>query len=397
MRRSGYDIRNTWRTRTRAAALAALLSAGPVDTAGALDRGLSLGYTTLATAIPGGRHQNIRTMRAMRMRLDGSAPSEIDASAIANADTWTSVASCASDGTIYMQIGWQSPVNAVHEELARSHLFRPGSWMLDVAARIPGSTRSINLSDRDRISHINLGPLAMPSGDIGFAAMIGDRLAPYRMRRDGTGKAALGGSTQFAYGLSASPDGRRIAYHAGYRVHVANADGSGAAAVESGVPFNFAPTFSPDGHWLSFVSGHNARAADIVIANAHTGALRRVISRGGYVGSYSIIDVPDHHGGSSDVPAWSTDGTTIYYAAAHGQRVDILATRIDGSTESLTEMRASAVHYAPTPSPDGTAIAYGTFRDGARQIAVIDLASRVETQITRMQPGTAAIWPRWCR
>ena len=53
--------------------------------------------------------------------------------------------------------------------------------------------------------------------------------------------------------------------------------------------------------------------------------LRKLADRGGYRGVIEFLDVPDFHGGSSDIPAWSADGTAVYYTARVGANVELSA------------------------------------------------------------------------
>ena len=63
----------------------------------------------------------------------------------------------------------------------------------------------------------------------------------------------------------------------------------------------------------------------------------------------------------------------------------------------MLRMRSEAgtTHYHPQPSPEGSHVAFGTKRKGVRQIVVMRLADRVETQVTHMTAGHAALWPHW--
>ena len=95
--------------------------------------------------------------------------------------------------------------------------------------------------------------------------------------------------------------------------------------------------------------------------------LKKLADRGGYRGVIEFLDVPDFHGGSSDVPAWAADGRSVFYTAQVGRSVELMRVTLDGKAERLTESPAGTLHYHPQPSPDGTALAYGSKRDGVRQ------------------------------
>ena len=105
--------------------------------------------------------------------------------------------------------------------------------------------------------------------------------------------------------------------------------------------------------------------------------------------------MPDFHEGSSDVPAWSADGQSVIYTRQAGENVELFQITLDGAITQLTKTPAGSLHYHPTPSPDGKQLLYGSKRDGARQLFVMNLADRSERQLTDLQPGRAAMWPHW--
>jgi Tol biopolymer transport system component len=123
--------------------------------------------------------------------------------------------------------------------------------------------------------------------------------------------------------------------------------------------------------------------------------LRKVADRGGYPGVIAFLDVPDFHGGSSDVPAWSPDGESVYYTAKVSENVELFRATLDGRFERLTTTPDGSLHYHPTPSPDGRRLAYGSKRNGVRQLYVMRLADRSERRLTDLGHGHAAMWPHW--
>ena len=210
-----------------------------------------------------------------------------------------------------------------------------------------------------------------------------------RNKRDVSGKDA-----GFTYGYSASPDGKLISYHEDYQVFIAHADGSAKRRVETGNPFNFGPRWSADGQWLLFVSGVRGHSNPYVVRRDGTG-LRKLADLNGYQGWVLFLDVPDFHEGSSDVPIWSADGKAVFYAAQAGKSVELFQVALDGKSEQLTRSPEGTLHYHPQPSPDGQWLAYGSKRDGVRQLYVMRLADHSETRITNLKPGQAAMWPQW--
>ena len=358
-----------------------------------------IGYTQLQTNLPGGRHNNIRTMRAMLVRADGLDRRLIAAELVADdPNAWTQFAGWSPDGKMaIVGRGWQSQTNAALEESTRQFQFNAKGWLYDSYLVDVATGKSENVTARERVSFYNAGLFYWPDDTkkLGFTALIEGQSHPFRMNLDGSGKVDLTSkSSEFTYGFSASPDGKRISYHKNYQVYLANADGSAAEKVESGNPFNFGPTWSTDGRWLLFLSGEHNNCHPYVI-KADGSGLKKVADRGTYTGSVEFLDVFDHHQGSSDTPVWARDGKTIFYTAQAGDNVELFQVGLDGSKKQMTRSPTGTIHYHPTPSPDGQWLAYGSKRSGVRQIFVLDLKSLEEKQITQLEKGHAAMWPHW--
>lgn len=167
-----------------------------------------------------------------------------------------------------------------------------------------------------------------------------------------------------------------------------------ARKIETGQPFNFAPQWSPDGSHLLFVAGEHYNCHPHVV-RADGSGLRKLADRGRYRGVVNFLDVPDFHHGSSDIPVWSVDGTAVFHTAKIGSNVELFRVSLDGRSERLTEGQTAALHYHPQPSPDGYWLAYGSKRDGVRDLYVMLLSDRLETRVSHMEKGHAAMWPHW--
>ncbi|HQL96395.1 MAG TPA: hypothetical protein PL005_17100, partial [Candidatus Hydrogenedentes bacterium] len=57
-----------------------------------------LGYTELRTDLPGGRHANVRTMRALVVNADGTDRREVGGELADGPDVWTQFAGWSPDG-----------------------------------------------------------------------------------------------------------------------------------------------------------------------------------------------------------------------------------------------------------------------------------------------------------
>lgn len=357
-----------------------------------------LGFTEFRCNLPGGRHANVRTMRAVVARPDGTGRREMAAEIVDKPDAWTQFVGWSPDGKMaIVSRGWQSPENARWEEEHKRFRHTKDGWLVDAFLVELATGRATNVTAVERVSNYNGGLFYWPGDDtkLGFTALIDGNSHPFRMDRDGRNKTDLTkASKEFSYGFTSSRDGRRIAYHKNYQIFLANADGSDARRVDTGQPFNFGPTWSPDGTRVLFLSGEHYNCHPHV-ALADGSGLRKLADRAGYRGVTEFLDVPDFHGGSSDTPVWSADGRSVFYTAKVGKNVELFQVTLEGKSEQLTRSPEGTTHYHPQPSPDGKFLACGTKRDGVRQIMVLTLADGSTKQVTQLKVGHAALWPHW--
>lgn len=359
--------------------------------------GRTVGYTELQTNLPGGRHANVRTMRAAVVQANGSGRRLLAEELANEPDAWSQFTGWSPEGSqAIVYRGWQDPENARWEEEHKAFRIAPDKWLLDSYLVDMATGKIVDVTAVERVSHYNGGLFYLPNGrGLGFTPLIGGISKPFVMDLDGRNKRDVAGKDAgFAYGYSASPDGKLISYHEDYRIYVANADGSGKKRIETGNPFNFGPRWSADGEWLLFVSGVHGGSNPYVVRRDGTG-LRKLADLNGYQGWIAFLDVPDFHNGSSDIPVWSADGKSVFYTARVGANVEIFRTTLDGAVERLTEAPEGTLHYHAEPSPDGQWLLYGSKRHGVRQLFAMRLSDRSETQITELAVGHAAMWPHW--
>lgn len=357
-----------------------------------------IGYNEHRTNLPGGRHANVSTNRAFVIRGDGTSRRELGAELINEANTWTQFAGWSPDGqTAVVLRAWESVENAAWEEQRRTFRFVPEGWLIDSYLIDLATGQARNVTAVDRVSFYNTGLFFWPHDPtkVGFTALIQGVSKPYRMDCDGHNKTDLAkDSSGFAYGFSSSPSGSRISYHENYQVYLADADGSNRTKVQTGHPFVFAPTWSPDGNWVLFVSGEHYNCHPHVVRADGTG-LKKLADRGGYRGVTEFLDVPDFHGGSSDVPVWAIDSESVFYTAKIANTVELFRVALDGRVQQLTRSPEGTTHYHPKPSPDGQWIVYGSKRNGVRNLYLMRLSDGNEYALTSVEPGQAAMHAYW--
>ena len=367
-----------------------------------------IGYTELQTNLPGGRHANVRTMRATVVRADGSGRARIADELADETDAWTQFAGWSPDGKqAIVSRGWQDAENANWEQEHKTFRMEPKKWLLDSCLVNIATGKVSNLTAVDRVSHYNGGLFFMPEAKtlgsaaqattnrLGFTPLINGVSKPFVMDLDGRNKQDLSSTNAgFTYGYSASPDGNLISYHENYQVYIARADGSEKRHINTGHPFDFGPRWSPDGKWLLFLSGEHYDCHPHIVRADGTG-LKKLADRAGYRGVTEFLDVDDFHGGSSDVPVWSVDSQSVFYTAKVGNNVELFQITLDGVNIQLTKTPDGTTHYHPTPSGDGRQLLYGSKRNGVRQLFVMTLADLGETQLTHHKIGFGAMWPHW--
>mgnify|MGYP003450404629 CR=1 FL=1 len=205
-----------------------------------------IGYTGYRTNLPT-RHANQVTSRACIVGDDGTKRRELAPQLIESEYCWTQFAGWSPDGNLaIIGCGWEDPENAKWEEENKNFRMTEG-WLYDVYLYDMASGNLKNMTEIERVSAYNGGLIFIPGSPptLGFTALINGISHPFVMDMDGRNKKDLSHGTKgFAYGFSASRDGKKVAYHQDYKIYVADADGEDPHLIETGNPFNFAPQWS---------------------------------------------------------------------------------------------------------------------------------------------------------
>lgn len=320
---------------------------------------LLIGYTEHRTDLSGGRHANVKTRRAVVVKADGTGRRVLAEELTRAAGYSTQFVGWSPDGkAARLSRYWKSEEIGKWEEEHKT--FRPigdgvrhDAYLVDLASG--KATKQTPVEDKKKSELIK----------------------------------------NLVHGVSISPDGKRSAFEdPGYRLYLADGDGSNAKQVKTGLRFHLMPSWSPDGSWVLFVAGEHYDCHPHVIKADGTG-LKKLASRNGYRGVIDILDVYDFHDGSSDLPVWAADSKSVFYTAKVGRNVELYRVTLDGRSEQLSDGPAGAMHYHPAPSPDGKWLAFGSKRDGVRQLYVMRLRDKKEHRLTDLKKGHAAMWPSW--
>jgi Tol biopolymer transport system component len=142
------------------------------------------------------------------------------------------------------------------------------------------------------------------------------------------------------------------------------------------------PAWSPDGTKIAFSDNREGGEMHLWLMNADGTDQQRL--------------TPDD--AISSYPSWSPDGTRIAYtrydAASHPTTHIALIDVAQGTVVDLT-MPAKGADFRPTWSPDGSKIAFSSNRSGHSQVYVVDVTTRVVTQLTPDAGITENRNPSW--
>ncbi|MGE5296830.1 MAG: TolB family protein [Solirubrobacterales bacterium] len=235
------------------------------------------------------------------------------------------------------------------------------------------------------------------------------------------------------YGLSLSPDGRRVAYHLasprGYEIWTSDVDGADRVFV-AGHPEHlyFGPSWSPDGQWLLFQDcrfqtdpGHDW--CDLCVARLD-GSEMHALTEGQIMWFSATYGNPENHGNGSNLAGWTRDGQILFPRKLPGTRIawefqsqrpdvdhfnrdfkpeqacgGVEICRLDpqsGNIQTLTQHTQPTWDFRASESPDGQSIAFSRAETGGvPAIWVADADGGHPHLLTRGLEDKGADFPRW--
>jgi Tol biopolymer transport system component len=235
------------------------------------------------------------------------------------------------------------------------------------------------------------------------------------------------------YGLSLSPDGKRVAYHLaspqGYQVWTSDTDGSNRVRIAAKQShLYFGTSWSPDGRWILYQDcrpgeepGHDW--ADVCISRAD-GSEHRVLTSDKSMWFAATYGDQKTRGGGSNVPAWTHDGSILFPRRLPNSRApwefqpqrpdvdhfnrDFKPERARGGTEIcrldprdgritvLTHNEPPLWDFRATESPDGKYVAFCRAKTGgAPAIWTMEADGTSPRKITQGVNDLGADHPRW--
>jgi TolB protein len=256
----------------------------------------------------------------------------------------------------------------------------------------------------------------------------------YNVRLDGTDAREFTRAGEgLPYGLSLSPDGKRVAFHLaspqGYQVWTSDIDGSNRIRIAAHPEhLYFGTSWSPDGKWILYVDcyyrqdpGHDW--ADVCLGR-FDGSEHRVLTTGQAMWFAATYGDPMTRGGGSNVPAWTRDGCILFprrlpdskvawefqpqrpdvdhfnrdfkpELARGGTEICRLDPR-DGRVTVLTHSGPPAWDFRASESPDGKQIVFCRATTGSvPAIWVADADGKNPRLVTRGLDEKGADHPRW--
>ena len=189
----------------------------------------------------------------------------------------------------------------------------------------------IEVANRDRLSAFYGGGPLINDNRFIMQVVRQNNTQLYSMNLDGSeAKEFTRAGEGFPYGLSVSPDGKRVAFHlatsSGYQAWMSDVDGSNRVKVAANPEhLYFGPSWSHDGEWLFFHDclyhqdpGHDW--ADVYLCRPD-GSEARLLTQSQRAWFGATYGNPDNRGGGSETLYWTQDDKVLCSLRLPGSKV----------------------------------------------------------------------------
>lgn len=199
-------------------------------------------------------------------------------------------------------------------------------WIYDL-----DSDRLREIATRDRLA-VFYTPALLVSDERLLVQVVRNKVGQiFSMNLDGTDAREFTRAGEgLPYGLSLSPDGRRVAYHLasprGYEIWTSDVHGANRVKVAGHADhLYFGTSWSPDGQWILYQDCHLKQDpghdwSDICIGRPD-GTEHRVLTRGQVQWFGATYGTPGNRGGGSNMPMWTRDGAILVSRKLPGSKV----------------------------------------------------------------------------
>lgn len=290
------------------------------------------------------------------------------------------------------------------------------------------------ITDRERIA-VFYTPALLLSDERILVQVVRNQVGQiFSMNLDGTDAREFTRAGEgLPYGLSLSPDGRRVAFHLaspqGYQIWTSDLEGRERIMVD-GHPDHlyFGTSWSPDGRWILYQDCHFKADpghdwSDLCIGRPD-GSEHRVLTSGQSQWFAATYGNPQNHGGGSNMPTWTHDGNILFSRRSAGAQVpwefqsqrpdtdhfnrDFKPEAARGSAEvcrlnpdtgmvtPLTDSGPGVWNCRASESPDGREIVFCRAATGEMPaLWVMDADGQNPRLLTRGRDHRGADHPRW--
>lgn len=302
-------------------------------------------------------------------------------------------------------------------------------WIHDLET---GSLEEIATRERMAVFYT---PALLIGDDRLLVQVVRDRVGQiFSMNLDGSdAKEFTRAGEGLPYGLSLSPDRKRVAFHLaspqGYQIWTSDLEGQKRQLIAAHREhLYFGPMWSPDGAWLAFADCHFQQDpghdwADICVSRPD-GTEMRVVTEGQPMWFGATYGDATHHGGGSNVVSWGRDGSILFprrmpnskvpwefqanrpdtdhfnrdyrpELAVGGVQVCALNPR-DGQTRALTPAMSGRWDFRVSESPDGRDILFCRAETGgAPSIWLMQRDGSKAHLLAQGLDASGADHPRW--